>query len=129
VQLTNYVAKTGECSLFSDLKFKPDRFYMYQIFVVDQTAPNYDPSKSDNPYKFYTGTELNVSNVIEQRAYLGGQVVKIEDGNEEPIETLPIYSNHQIGNTNQYMCFIQPNSGIYEDRYKPCMLQLYNNKC
>jgi hypothetical protein len=26
------------------------------------------------------------------------------------------------------MCFIQPNLGIYEDKYKPCILQLYNNK-
>jgi hypothetical protein len=56
VQLTNYVAKTGECSLFSDLKFKPDRHYMYQIFVVDQSAPNYNAANSDNPYKLYAGT-------------------------------------------------------------------------
>jgi hypothetical protein len=28
-QITNYVSDTGECSLFSDLPFLPDQFYMY----------------------------------------------------------------------------------------------------
>ena len=211
VQLTNYVAKTGECSLFSDLKFKPDRFYMYQIFIVDQTAPNYDASKSDNPYKYYTGVQISDNGGLEKYCYLGGQRINsyqidIDIDNNNQIDTkdaellkmyinngvlldngrlydydnnekvdmddvealdafssgvtpslrnlsyfptwmknngysyntqqyilqvenvLPIYSNHRIDNTNQYMCFIQPNLGIYEDQYKPCMLQMYNNK-
>ena len=230
IQLTNYVEKTGECALFSDLKFKPDRFYMYQIFIPDTAAPNYDASKNDNPYKFYTGVKLSeISNDIEQYVYLGGQkidcvwkdadfiidtnndgvvnnndavylmyhtyspetrplsynkrlydynndgeinnadVVMLQDFYNQVVQfnpdlskselqndfkiwlsnslqsyitwpklpvfdfenktnLLPIYSNHQIGDTNQYMCFIQPNLGIFEDKYKPCMLQLYNNK-
>lgn len=223
--ITNYVSKTGECSLYSNLKFKPDRFYMYQIFILDENAPNYDPSKSNNPYKFYTGVKLSdLGHDIEEYYYLGGQHIACvweskefiidvnNDGNindddaayllyntsntfkyplsfnarlcdyngdgiisdedviilqtfhnkynvdasGNPVEVfknflsdtwdydvqskipvfnynnrnniLPIYSNHQIGNTNQYMCFIQPNVGISEDQYKPCMLQLYNNK-
>ena len=211
IQLTNYVSKTGECALYSDLKFKPDRFYMYQIFVVDQAAPNYDPSKSENPYKFYAGVKyVNVRDELkfDQCWYLGGQNILFEgttsdtfnldrsqlimalggtsgddlrfdynsDGvvdatdlailqrfiiqypnyttniekfasylrergyplsyyssafkySAKRLNALLIYSNHQIGNTGQYMCFIQPNLGINEDEYKPCKLQLYNNKC
>ena len=122
VQLTNYVSKTGECSLYSDLKFKPDRHYMYQIFVVDQSS-NYNAADTNHKYKLYTGTNKHNEKVISDRFYLGGG-----KNIQNNTNTLPIYSNHQIGNTNQYMCFIQPNLGIYEDQYKPCMLQLYNNK-
>ena len=125
--LTTYVAKTGECALFSDLKFKPDRFYMYQIFIVDQEAPNYNPANSVNPYKFYAGTSFK-DNVVEDRYYLGGYNGDLTADFNTRANLLPIYSNHQIGDTNQFLCFIQPNSGIYEDKYKPCMLQLYNNQ-
>lgn len=125
--LTNYVSKTGECSLFSDLKFKPDRHYMYQIFVVDQEAPNYDAASSTNPYKFYAGTTKGDTGV-SKRYYLGGYNGNLTQSFDERDNLLQIYSNHRIDETNQFLCFIQPNNGIYEDKYKPCMLQLYNNK-
>jgi hypothetical protein len=97
------VAKTGECTLYSDLPFKPDRFYMYQIFILDEDAPNYDPSKSENPYKFFAGVSLpNIGHDIEEYYYLGGQ--NFDYNNRSNM--LSAYSNHRIGDTNQYMCFI-----------------------
>jgi hypothetical protein len=32
---------------------------MYQIFVVDKEAPNYDATKTENPYKFFAGVGYN----------------------------------------------------------------------
>jgi hypothetical protein len=54
---------------------------MYQIFIIDQAAPNYDVSKSDNPYKFYTGVNyLKVRNELKFDTcwYLGGQKIVFE---------------------------------------------------
>lgn len=123
ITLDNYVSKTGECALHSDLKFMPDRYYMYQIFIVDREHPDYGPEKAVNPYKFYAGTIYDGSDLdLDTIYYLGGGC------GSESKDLLSIYSNHQIGNTNQFLCFIQPNLGIFEDLYKPCTLQLYNNK-
>ena len=127
MQLTNYVATTGECSLFTKLNFKPDRHYMYQIFIVDQQSAEYNPANSINPYKFYAGTTYNSEDNTINPCYLGGYSGNLTDNNNQT-NLLPVYSNHQIGETNQFLCFIQPNLGIFEDKYKPCMLQLYNNK-
>jgi hypothetical protein len=102
------VSKTGECSLYSNLSFKPDRFYMYQIFILDEDAPNYDPTKSENPYKFFAGVKLDSSTLpLDDVYYLGGQKISsVKDGVttkfdfSHKTDILPIYSNHQIGDTN-----------------------------
>lgn len=75
MQLTNYVASTGECSLFSDLQFMPCKFYMYQVFVPDTSAPNYDITKGDIPYKYYAGTYTDHPDYVvktDKCYYLGG---------------------------------------------------------
>lgn len=190
-QITNYVSDTGECSLFSDLPFLPDQFYMYQIFVVDTEAPNYDPSKTENPYKFFAGVGydgkeitgvfddgleifkegdyvalgsnkpsdwtdnynkyyvksndgkryiLNSSSVwvndqfyrltYKHACYLGGGygITTSTQNRFESSYKSTVYSNHQIANSNQYFCFIQPNLAVKADDYKPCSLEIYNTQ-
>lgn len=145
-QITNYVSDTGECSLFSDLPFLPDQFYMYQIFVVDTEAPNYDASKTENPYKFFAGVGydgIKITGVFddgleifredeesEHACYLGGGygITTSTRNRFESSYKSTVYSNHQIGNTNQYFCFIQPNLAVKADDYKPCSLEIYNTQ-
>ena len=144
-QIINYVSDTGECKLFSDLPFTPDQFYMYQIFVVDEYAPGYNPANTENPYKFFAGVGYNgetitgsydggyddIFKINDQPCYLGGGYGNVIEGVEgtkfQSAYESTVFSNHQIGNTNQYYCFIQPNLAIKADEYKPCALQVYNN--
>lgn len=147
-QIINYVSDTGECKLFADLDFMPDQFYMYQIFVVDKNAPNYNAANTENPYKFFAGVgydgtqitgiyddELQIfgDNKDQTHAcYLGGGygIVTSFDNRFESSYKSTVFSNHQLdsSNPNQYLCFIQPNLGIKPDEYKPCMLQIYDKQ-
>lgn len=150
-QIINYVSDTGECKLFADLPFLPDQFFMYQIFVVDTEAPNYNAANTENPYKFfagvgYDGTQITgvfddgleifredaESEDLESKhaCYLGGGYGITTSANNrfESSYKSQVYSNHQINNTNQYFCFIQPNLAIKADDYKPCSLEIYNTQ-
>ena len=51
-KIINYVADTGEITLFSNLDIIPDLFAIYQIFTIDKTQSDY----ATNPqYKLLTG--------------------------------------------------------------------------
>lgn len=141
-KITNYVGTTGEVTLFSNLDFMPDRFYMYQIFdIVDGTVSVTD----DGTYECIAGVQYNGAEVLDDNRYfLGGAVLpkgaspcsgSIQNDPVNSPSTLKIYSNHlesevesEEGTQKYYSVFIQPNVGITEDIYKPCQLDLYNNK-
>ena len=146
-KIINYVGTTGEVTLFSNLDFMPDRFYMYQIFdIVDGTVS----ATSDGTYQYIGGVYKNSDGIYDNRYFLGGGILYNYAAEAYPYilptqqspefkigsdQILSIYSNHKQSYRHEidddiwnfYSVFIQPNSGIYEDFYKPCKLDLYNN--
>lgn len=127
VKIINYVAKTGEVTLYSKLNYKPNRMYMYQIFILDTTQQDYGVNPQ---YKYLTGT-MYENSVINSRYFLGGTVGYLWSSSKQ----LPVYSNnltidytHEGKSWFYYELFIQPNLGIYEDQNRPVSLQIYNNK-
>ena len=54
VKIINYVAKTGEVTLYSKLDFMPNSNYMYQIYTIINNNTNL--SSADPQFKFLTGT-------------------------------------------------------------------------
>jgi hypothetical protein len=119
---------------------------MYQIFVVDEDAPYYNAANTENPYKFFAGVGydgISITGVFDDgleifgdndeskhACYLGGGYGITTNTNNkfESSYKSTVYSNHQIGDSNQYFCFIQPNLAIKADDYKPCSLEVYNTQ-
>ena len=69
---------------------------MYQIFVVDEYAPGYNPANTENPYKFFAGVGYNgetitgsydggyddIFKINDQPCYLGGGYGNVIEGVE-----------------------------------------------
>ena len=123
VKIINYVAKTGEVTLYSKLDFMPNSQYMYQIYTIINDTTNL--SKEDPEFEFITGTQMSNGVIVNgMRYFLGGSM---GSNYHNSFHTLRVYSNH-TSSAESSSLFIQPNIGIREDYYKPCSLQVYKKE-
>ena len=134
-EIINYVSATGEITLFDNLKYKPSLTDKYEIYIINpdsiaQTNPRYHRLYWYDPD---THHYVNSAFVGGGRSLMGNKTNSDEKANGimniTDNQTNIIYGNKALSSddNNQlytYSLFIQPNTSIKADMYKPCALQL-----